>query len=145
MSDNINELRGLWRGKDVDGGMWVSGDLLQIPELDKHGKIVGTKPAIMERTPVAKCYYVDPSTLGECSGVYDNDNTPIFEGDILSLKYEIENVCQYQVKWDQRNAEFIAESTDGFSYICGVGYIARRDFVVIGNIYDNSELLKGGK
>lgn len=135
MSDNISELRGLWRGKDVDGGIWVTGDLLQIPELDGHGKIVSTKPAIMERTPVAKCYYVDPSTLGECVGRCNKNKTPIFEDDIVKHNGE----C-YVIKYLEKYMRF--------SPIKPGTVFAVFDYTqaeVIGNIFDNPELLKGGK
>ena len=137
MSNNISELRGLWRGKDADEGVWVFGDLLQIPILDNHGKITETKFAIMERTPVAKCRYVDKSTLGECAGLCDKNSAQIFEDDIIKAKE-----YTFQVNWNDEYAGFYPFFDQDYP----IGYgICANICEVIGNIHDNPELLKGGK
>ena len=69
----MNNLRGLWRGKREDNDEWTFGNLLQIPYPDKF------RPAIMKRDCAAECCYVDPSTLGECTGLTDKNGKLIFK------------------------------------------------------------------
>lgn len=142
MNNKISELRGLWCGKCVDNGMWVSGDLLQIPKLNKHGKVVGTKPAIMERTPAAACYYVDLSTLGEWAGKSDKNGTPIFEGNIVRTR-EIDtngDLRYFPVVW--ANGAFWLFDKYLDSKLDFLGSYEENALEVIGNVYDNPELLK---
>lgn len=132
MVNTTNDLRGLWRGKRIDNGAWVVGYYVKYPVCynETLHLIIGLDGQYNK---------IDPLTLGECTGIPDTNDKPIFDGDILSCENERE--YQYQVKWNQWNAEFICQSTDGFSCHRGVGDVARRDYIVIGNIFDNPELL----
>lgn len=132
MDDN----RGLWRGKRLDNGELVFGDLLQIPRLGKNGEIDGTIPAIMERTPEAGCYYVDIQTLGECTGLRDKNKNLIFEKDI------IEHKC------GDRKTVFYDSVLACFGIYCGETFFPLYKLKlsaneIIGNIHDNPELMKG--
>ncbi len=90
-------------------------------------------------------YLVDPSTLGQFTGLIDKHGVKIFEGDILKgLRYHDfgqggEYVpCQYVVTWDAKWVRF--SPLHLFS-----GYVYDlKNFEVIGNIHDNPELLEGG-
>lgn len=148
----MNNNRGLWRGKRVDNGEWVSGDLIQIPKLDGHGKVDGTKPAIMERTPAAACYYVAPSTLGECTGLTDSNEKLAFEDDLIKY-FDSIGVIKYGEYKQPFNDD---ESTKhiGF-YIYWLNYrkqaTLRADLgywmefaEIVGNIHDDPGLLVRG-
>lgn len=128
-----NDTRGLWRGKRVDNGEWVLGCLIRSGSKamifvldDKTNRISGTD--------------VDPSTIGECTGLRDKNGKLIFEGDFLESQ-STGNIGL--VAWSDRGAGFVSRyKTDYFDTNGLIDYRAKRA-KNIGNIHDNPELLKG--
>ena len=59
-----------FRGKSLNTGMWVYGDL-------QHKG----KRAFIE-------YEVDPATVGEYTGFQDKNTIEVYEGDVLTDKFE---------------------------------------------------------
>lgn len=126
----MNETRGLWRGKRFDNGEWVEGDLSRMSEQlyiagKDHWK-----------------FAVDPSTLGECTGLRDKNGRLIFEGDILKAIWQhlgntdtVIGIVKYN------NAAFFLETDD--NYLFFEDNIFSDNCDAIGNIHDNPELLKG--
>lgn len=132
----------LFRGKRKDNGKWVYGfyALFASNKGLKHGIYTGAENGCV--IP----YAVDPETVGQFTGFTDKNGKKIFEGDIVKewsshwktpLKTEIniyEVVCEYLGSLHLiRKTEYGENSTP----------LYRRSVVeVIGNIYDNKELLK---
>lgn len=128
----MNELRGLWRGKSEIGGQWIVGYLRKAVYTcdDVRFSITDTMGAH---------YIVDPSTLGECTGLRDKNGKRIFEGDILEYPEHLERDV---VEWDDEFAGFLLADID--PAYSGVANLCEAiDGVIIGNIHDNLELLKG--
>lgn len=124
-----------FRGKQTDNGEWVYG----VPTKDGRGEMVMVEN-IFECEEYncrgANCLYVDENTVGQYTGLKDKNGTKIFEGDIVLLKgYE----DPYQVVFDE--SCFLVYS-DSVRYAMDNFY--DYEIEVIGNIYDNPELL-GGK
>ena len=117
----------LFRGKRIDNGEWVYGDLLQIPERNRC--------SIMPQTPVSHNCGVIYETVGQYTGIIDKNGTKIFEGDIVDIFRDFERGI---IKWDEDTARFII-SSDGI--IADFDNYWGKDLEVIGNIYDNSKLL----
>lgn len=115
----------LFRGKTIANGKWSEGTLL----VTKQGCCI---------TPDATVYVaVDPETVGQYTGLTDKNGTKIFEGDIVKYGDTVHNVV-----FEQRNGTayfglvYSTLETLSFGY-----YQDLKQIEVIGNIYDNPELL----
>lgn len=83
---------------------------------------------------------IDPETVGQYTGLNDKSGNKIFEGDIciFSNRSDIDNYGV--VVYDADETEF---GIDYGSTYLGLGrHYHPRDVEVIGNIYDNPELLE---
>ena len=135
----------LFRGKRIDNGEWVEGSL-SIEYYQKFAGVVMISPSEDE------IYKVDPSTVGQYTGLTDKNGKKIFEGDIIRENYDgAVGVVRfgeymspsdpdptlhigYYVYWQGKEKDFLRAD---------LGYWAsRNDVEVIGNIHDNPELLE---
>lgn len=120
----------LFRGKRMDNGEWVFGDLRHIFYGECYLHIVDNSNGLNNSVCGLE---VDPSTVGQFTGLEDKLGTKIFEGDViddLGVEYIVvfdSDYAQFRGKFDGWNAE--------------ISHIASR-CEVIGNIYDNPELLE---
>ena len=122
----------LFRGKSIEPsteGKWRYGSLLV------HGSCCYILPDNTINPLGIVKYRVDPETVGQFTGIDDRDENIVFEGDIFKIGSE-DNI--YTVKFDY--GCFLAYEDD-----IQVGILAELSTMFIkkiGNIYDNSELLK---
>ena len=91
------------------------------------------EPQIWEQD--GKNYIVKPETVGQCTGLKDKNGTLIYEGDIVKFKTELFGKPK-QIIWDE--CHYILKDT--FIILCDME-IKQFGLEVIGNIYDNPELL----
>lgn len=85
---------------------------------------------------VYECPYVDSSTIGQFTGFCDKKGEEIYEGDILKVDF----LCHLsEVRYNKDS--FMACKENYISY-----YLTEvcHNCVVIGNIHDNPEQMKGG-
>lgn len=125
----------LFRGKRIDNGEWVKGYLI-CPEFDKSRAYIGYLfPDDDHDLDVAE---VASSTVGRFTGLTDCNGVKIFEGDIVRYGDTI-----HRVVFEQRNGTayfglvYSAYETLPFGH-----YQDLKQIEVIGNIYDNPELLE---
>ena len=122
----------LFRGKRIDNGEWVEGAFLN----DRDGAFY-ICPSVSdisygdggERRRIGCWYKVDPSTVGQHTGMKDKNGTQIFEGDILSI-------------WNDRNDVVVFEDGAFDLEKTSIPMRFANKFEVIGNITDNPELLE---
>ena len=137
MRENI----GLYRGRRRDGGGWVKGYYF---EREERTFIMTDSYPLDEdcdSTPMRIiAVEVIPETVGLCSGVPDRKGVKIYEGDIVEA-LEIGGKQIAPVVF--RRGCFLADGFFGIFRI-GIGPYKRQQLKVIGNIYDDPELLKCG-
>ena len=129
----------LFRGKRIDNGKWVVGNLF-IPDKPE------TPTQICIGTNVIRISYdINPETVGQYTGLTDKNGKKIFEGDIISIPFE-EDVVYYEnaeVYFDTEHCGWYVRYFDDESFSLWV--YDDCDITIIGNIHDNPELLKGDK
>lgn len=128
----------LFRGQLRRKGEKVNMAGEPLPSIWKYGGVSQIKPGgavIYQTEPEIKKYPVYGDTVGQYTGLIDKNGVKIFEGDIVSL-----GGVNYPVIFNTLGncAEFAL--TDGVPF--GFDYV-HVPMEVIGNIYDNPELLGG--
>ena len=137
----------LFRGKVADEpDEWVYGYLRDEDTIFQQ--------AIHEKSKCCGCgfFSVKPETIGQFTGLTDKKGTKIFEGDIVkgcSKSYKPNYICE--VYFNENMCHFGLTINKG-SYTkhqthdwLELTNAKSKKLEVIGNIYDNSELLSGGK
>lgn len=128
----------LFRGKGKCSGEWVEGDLSYCV----HDGEVYIFPRNGYDSPDR--YEIDSETVCQYTGLTDKHGRKIFEGDILSgVRYDdwgqggeyLPDKCV--IKWDEKHAAFAPVYWwDGYNYDL-------MNYEVIGNIFDNPDMIKG--
>ena len=117
----------LFRGKRVDNGKWTEGYFFKSwNKVFLLWGMTGDCPNMEE---------VIPETVGQSTSLTDKNGKKIFEGDILLKGFE-----KVSVKWNANQCRWGIYSNN--YEICGFNESTQGYFEVIGNIYDNSELLE---
>lgn len=127
----------LFRGKRTDNGEWVYG----VPIKDSHGETVMVE-SVYECEEYncrgANCLYVNENTVEQYTGLTDKNGKTIFEGDIVKGHWgTLFTIFYHEARLQLRTRSQLGIERDIDYY---QGY---NDIEVIGNIYDNTELLRG--
>ena len=120
-----------FRGKSILTDEWIYGDLAHSADKKRTAILVNDTDSYDE------CEVV-PESIGQFTGLYDCEGEEIFEGDILDfngLKVEVRFVRGVFALLVNGNLD------DELCGDCRTDLFAK----VIGNVYENPDILKGGK
>lgn len=143
----------LFRGKRVDGYGWIYGGLIYDEAEHNTPRIVIGREYSTGTFFNAQAPRVMYDTVGEFTGLYDKNNNKIFEGDIVNwygeilvVKFGEHNVVEqsYEIGNHFRTVDkfgWFGERQNCF-ISKGIDLILLKAGEVIGNIYDNPELLE---
>lgn len=131
------ENRYLFRGKRKDNGEWIQGYLYGIWE--RRYILWGMT------NDIPNMVEVEPSTICKCTGGKDKNSKLIYEDDIAkddkgNLYKAFWQDNHYQFSWMCVKSEKLPIGAK-WNFDCFRGY----EMEVIGNVFDNPELLEGGK
>lgn len=145
-----------FRGKNLNTKEWVYGDLLQWNDgetaIGVHGQFIDDGYHFNENYD--KTPYVDETTVGQYTGLKDKNRKEIYEGDLIKapsgrIYAVIFSTWKHEEKREFPKVIDLYEHTGWCISLDGVNPCELLDFEVcqgsvIGNVYDNLELLKGG-
>ena len=135
----------LFRGKRIDNGEWIFGNLLDTGR--------GSSPKDYFILPESGAEFdeyiqVDPATVGQYTGLKGKNGKRIFEGDIIKIS-EVLRVLDFITDVYFDNSGFRYRHADGSGSILPrhtkkvEGYEdVTSDVEIIGNVVDNPELLE---
>jgi uncharacterized phage protein (TIGR01671 family) len=123
----------LFRGKRRANGKWVYWFYV---EDDADQPFIFAESL----TPGKGLFYVDPETVGQYTGTNDINGVKIFEGDIIDLSRGGFQAV-FVVAWGGSCCGYGLKSKDN-EYYCFIDHgLTTKCMRIIGNIYDNPELL----
>lgn len=143
------EDRYLYKAKRIDNGEWVIGNLIWNSDAEDGWEaiIIPVNNSNMFTKHIGhgygnlgfeNWYRVDPSTICRCTGSTDKNNNLIFENDIIKNKHN-----SYRVVWNNKEGSWLLGFDSVLLY--SLGGANSKEYEVIGNIFDNKELLESEK
>lgn len=128
------------RGKRIDNGNWTYGFYVLREDESPVGETWETYNQHLICTYDFQGlteYEVDIETVGQYTGIEDNNDVEIYEGDIVKNLNHIKSLTRVGVIVFSEGSFRVDFLIDESPQV-----IDRFDLEVIGNVYDNSELLK---
>lgn len=121
----------LFRGKRLDNDEWVEG--VYFPPAHTIITLVNSGT---EESPNYEDYVVLQETAGQYIGLNDRQDKPIFEGDIVEVD---EEEVPFLIEYNEQDAIWLASNRYGI--LSFRDNITGDDCTIIGNVYDNPNLL----
>jgi len=132
-----------FRGKTKVTGKWICGDIAHL-----YGDVhIQTDISDNDRRGTIG-WDVDVDTIGQFTGIVDRNGTEIYEGDIIRAYDSNGKPVLHEVYYFNKEARFATKLIGYENLNEGLliqKWINELDFEIIGNIFDNPELLKKEK
>ena len=146
----MSEREILFRGKRKDNGDWIYGVPITDEATNDAYIITSTAGASLKSEINNMCatgFRVIRNTIGQYTGLTDKNGTRIFEGDIVKIT-DFHTTAIAAVKYGSTNEStswgWYFEDNDGHTYfLMSKAFCEDYNGIIIGNIHDNPELLKG--
>lgn len=126
--------RYLFRAKRTDNGEWVEGFLFQLCYDSIFCWCIGKEP--LSPNDYSELYgfnrewfYIDESTICQCTGLNDKNGKLIWENDILKSEH-----MKYRVIWCHKEGSWMLQSYSGAMY--SIGSINSNKYEAVANIFD---------
>lgn len=134
----------LFRGKRTNNGEWVEGWVTSQFKKHTEGELL---TRIQSNIFGVGEHLVDTETIGEYTGLTDKNGKRIFEGDIIICKKEIcgnfIDSCVEIGFVEMKHGAFGLHRKQGY-YRPFKDWLEDYEYEIIGNVHDNSYLLRGG-
>lgn len=136
----------LFRGKREDTGEWIEGYFLQLHRSERAFIVPkqfvqrGTLRMSGEAPPKIIPIEVIPETVSQFIGLIDRLGKKIFEGDIVNI---VTGINGYKSTYSTAIQEVKYTADNGIAVFYPFDNSDMVEVEVIGNIYDNKELLDG--
>ena len=142
-----------FRGKsiaDENKGKWMCGNLIA----DKTSAYItdGDIDAYEDFISIERWCSIDVNTVGQSTGLFDKNGVEVFEGDLLSWNGGMPHIvkfgqwiCEDDLGYKIKNIGFYLDSSyDNTEWLQGIDYEnTPTKFEIVGNIYENPELMEG--
>lgn len=127
-----------FRGRMKRTKQWMYGDLAHV----QGQPCIQVDVSTDERKTVGM--NVDPDSVGQFSGLHDKNGREIYEGDIILTYGSKGDEIKHAVYYSDKEAMFCTKliGADMLGGSITQRWLDEFEFEVIGNIYDNPELLK---
>lgn len=142
--------RYLYRAKRLDNGEWVTGSLLTCE--DGTCKIATSLLEVKTNGPILVCAYdVDRDTVCQCTGLKDRNGKLIWENDIIKTFDAGEECCLSKIifadtslgyGWKTTDIKSLSKYNNNLFKEVSFGSFDSKSAEIVGNIFDNAELLK---
>ena len=135
----------LFKAKRIDNGEWVEGYVFDDGIIDSKRMFVGGfviteyKGTADDKGNVGINFHeVNPDTVCQYTGLTDTNGNKIWENDIVEIPNEYE---YFLLEWEEDTARFVM---NGDRLTVDFDNYWSYEVEVIGNAFDNPELLEGG-
>lgn len=124
-----------FRGKKKSDGKWLFGDLI-------HDNIGGCYIYPINCENLYKKNAVNSETIGQFTELYDKNGNEIYEGDIVDVWSAGSNMPNGIIKWSKYTGSFfIGDKQRSRCWQLSGDNEDKETLIIVGNIYDNPELL----
>ena len=139
--------RYLFKAKRIDNGEWVQGALFNGENHCIIGQEIKFSPYTEHECKIVG-YEVDEKTICQCTGMNDKNGKLIWENDIVSVYGDTDDFGNdlyyfFKVVWNKDLCCWWL--SDIYTKDDECLYIYLKEIEIIGNIFDNPELLEGGE